>query len=189
MGEILKNTNYELFQVRLDNTKKDDEIKNLKNSTKKMEREINDLQLDMKIIKIRTVYKAIIDIFAKVFGLDLLDSYKVKKDNIINQLELFGQNEKVKDLQNFLSAILWYIYEGNNLAHFINKDILPLDFVFNVLQEDCNLNYSSIKPILQKLSFNKTLKYAYGCYFSQDDNDKLLENIKFSKKDLKTLLV
>ena len=174
--EKRKEADYELFKVKLDNTR-------LKDSDEKMERQIKNLQLDMKIIKVQTVYKAIIDIFAKVFGLNLLDSYKVKKDNIIDQFELFGQNEKVKDLQDFLSDILYYIYEGNNLAHFISKDKLPLDFVFDVLQEDCKLNYSSIKPILQKLSFNKTLKYAYGSYFYQDDYDKLLEKIEFSKED------
>lgn len=173
--EISKNANYELFKVKIDNSK--------------MEKKIGDLQLDMKIIKVRTVYKAIIDIFAQVFGLNLSDSYREKKDKIINQLKLFGQNKNIKDLQDFLEDILLYIYKGNDLAHYIDKNIVPLDFVFSVLEENCKLNYSSLKPILQKLSFNETLKYAYGSYFSQDDYDKILDKIKFSKEDLQESLL
>ena len=176
--EALKNTNYELLQVKLD-----------KKKLEKMEKQIMDLQLDMKIIKIGAVYKAIIDIFAKVFDLNLSDSYRGKKDNIIHQLKLFDQNKKIKDLQDFLADILACIYKGNNLAHFIDKNIVPLDFVFNMLEENCKLNYSSLKPILQKLSFNETLKYAYDGHFCQDDYDKLLQNIEFTKEDLQKSLL
>jgi hypothetical protein len=143
----------------------------------------------MKIIKVRTVYKAIIDIFAQALGSNPSDSHREKKDNIINQLKLFGQNKNIKDLQDFLEDILLYIYKGNDLAHYIDKNIVPLDFVFSVLEENCKLNYSSLKPILQKLSFNETLKYAYGSYFSQDNYDKILDKIKFSKEDLQESLL
>ena len=137
-----------------------------------LEVKIQGLEMDMKIIKIRAIYKGIIDIFAKVFKINLWDSYYVKNEKIFKSLSSFPKSEKVSELKNFLSNILSYIYEGNDLAHWIDGNILPLDWAFSVLEEDGNLHFKYLKNILIDLSLNSTLKYAYKYYINQDDDEK-----------------
>ncbi len=145
---------------------------------------VKGLQLDMKTIKVRSVYKGIIDIFTKVFGLNLYDSYKVKIQKIFNSLESFPQNDKVSELEEFLSNILFYIYEGNDLAHLVKDGTLPLDLAFSVLEERGKLSYKYLKNIFINLSLNSPLKYADKYYFYQDDDDNFMKNIKFTIENL-----
>ena len=145
--------------------------------------------MDLKIIKVRAIYKGIIDIFAKVFKLDLWNSYRVKNEEISKSLSSFPPSEKVSELKYFLSKILSYIYDRNDLAHWIEDGILPLDWAFSVLEEGSNLHFKYLKNILIDLSLNSTLKYAYKYYINQDDEEKFLNNINFSIDKLKEKLI
>ena len=164
------------------------ELQKLNHSINKLKKKVRGLQIDMKIIKTGSLYKFNIDIFENLFGFNLLDSYYVKIEKIIESLGSFPKSDKVSELKKFLSNILSYIYERKDLSHLINDRKLPLDLAFSVLEEDCNLHFKYLKNIFADLSLNYTLKYAHKYYLNQDDEEKFLKNIQFSIKDLEEKL-
>ena len=164
------------------------ELQKLNHSINKLKKKVRGLQIDMKIIKTGSLYKFNIDIFENLFGFNLLDSYYVKIEKIIESLGSFPKSDKVSELKKFLSNILSYIYERKDLSHWINDRKLPLDLAFSVLEEDSNLHFKYLKNIFADLSLNYTLKYAHKYYLNQDDEEKFLKNIQFSIKDLEEKL-
>ena len=114
----------------------------LKFDNKNLEERVNDLEIDLNKIKIIPVYERIINIFTQIFGLNLYDSYEMKIQKILNELESFPQNTNVTSLKYFFLNILSDISEGNNSADSIFENIHFLDYVFFMLKEEFDINYS-----------------------------------------------
>ena len=154
-----------------------------------LKEEVKRLQLDMKIIKKYSAYELIIDIFSKIFGLNVLDSSKLKIKNILNLLQSFHVNNKFSEIKDFLSNVLSYIYKINDSENFIDNKTFLLDWAFFVFEEDDKLYFKYLKNIFINLSLNSPLKYADKYYFYQDDENNFIKNIKFSIKGLGKLLI
>lgn len=168
--------------------KTNEQIEKLKNDNMNSKIRIGILESDLKKIKIRSLYKGIIDIFAFIFEIDLNDYYYNKLNTIISKLDNSSYGEKVEDLKNFLLDIYSYLKNGNYLALNTEENAGPLDMIFSLLKKDRKKDYPTIKPILESLSFDETLKYALNNYYSLNDKSKLIKNIKFQLKDLQNKL-
>ena len=114
----------------------------LKFDNKNLEKRVNYLEIDLNKIKIIPVYERIINIFTQIFGLNLYDSYEMKIQKILNELESFPQNTKVASLKYFFLNILSDISEENNSADSIFENMHFLDYVFSMLKEEFDINYS-----------------------------------------------
>ena len=147
------------------------------------------LESDLKKIKIRSLYKGIIDIFAFVYQINIEDYYYNKLCALISILDNFPYTKKVEELKNFLIDIYSFLKNGNYLAHNIEENVCPLDMIFSMLEKDSKKVYQKIKPILKKLSFDETLNYPLNNYYSLKDMSKLIKHIKFPLKELENMLI
>lgn len=184
----LESTQTELksTQTELESTKV--ELEKLKRSNMNMQVKINNLELDLRKIKIRSVFKGVIDIFSYVFNIDINDYYFNKLGKLLDKLFTFKKNDRIDELCDFLRNTYYYLHKGNILAHSIDETLSPLDTIFQILKSDKNKSYQNIRPILIDLSLNETLKYAMNNYYSFKDQNRILNNIKFSKEFLATKL-
>ncbi len=169
--------------------KSKNEIETLKNEMKNSKMRIGMLETDLKKIKIRSLYKGIIDAFVHVYKINPENNYYNKLNDLLNELNESPRNQTIEEFKTFLLDIYSYLKKGNFLAHNIDENISPLDLIFSLLEKDMKKEYPKVKSILKKLSFDEILKYARNNYYSLKDKNDLINHIKFSLKNLQKLLV
>ena len=174
----------ELEKVKAELSDTKDELR--KNNIKFQIR-IGNLESDLKKIKIRSIYKGIIDVFTSVCNKNLNDNYYNKLNTLLEVLAKYPKNNKINELCSFLSDVYYLLQKGNSLGHVIDEYTTPLELIFSLLKKD-KKEYPEIKQILNNLSLNETLQYAVNNYYSIKDKRILIKNIKFTLKDLKLQL-
>ena len=185
----LKTTNDKLTNTNNKLTNTDNELQKMKKSNDEMKMTVDSLNLELKKVKIRSLFKGIIDIFCSVYGLNLKDNYYNKLNSLLLELEELTQNNKIIELKDFLTDVYYYLQRGNCLAHLIKENSTPLEMIFPLIEKESKRDYSNTKKILSELSFNKTLNYALNNYYSLKDKKKMTENINFSLKELENHLL
>ena len=145
---------------------------------------VDSLKLELKKIKIRSIYKGVIDIFCHVYNINLNNNYYNKLNDLLYVFENYTENNKIKELKQFLIDIYYYLQKGNVLAHSIEDNLTPIEMLFPLIEKDSKKIYLNTKAIFQKLSFNKPLLQALNSYSSLKDKKKFIENINFSLKEL-----
>ena len=160
------------------------ELEKVKKANMSMQVKISNLELDLKKIKIRSIFKGIIDIFASVFNIELNDYYYIKLEKILDTLGKYKKNEAINELSIFLQNIYYYLHKGNLLAHSIDENLTPLELIFQIVESDKKKCYPIVKQIFNNLSLNEPLKYAVNNYYSFKDQNRILKNIRFSLEDL-----
>ena len=167
------------------------ELTTTNNKLKKMDKNyselkisVDSLKLELKKIKISSIYKGVIDIFCHVYSINLNNNYYNKLNDLLYVLENYKENNKIKELKQFLIDIYYYLQKGNVLAHSIEDNLTPIEMIFPLIEKDSKKNYLNTKAILQKLSFNKPLSQALNSCYSLKDKKKFIENINFSLKEL-----
>ena len=160
------------------------ELEKVKKANMSMQVKISNLELDLKKIKIRSIFKGIIDIFASVFNIELNDYYYIKLEKILDTLGKYKKNEAINELSIFLQNIYYYLDKGNLLAHSIDENLTPLELIFQIVESDKKKCYPKVKQIFNNLSLNEPLKYAVNNYYSFKDQNRILKNIRFSLEDL-----
>ena len=160
------------------------ELEKVKKANMSMQVKISNLELDLKKIKIRSIFKGIIDIFASVFNIELNDYYYIKFEKILDTLGKYKKNEAINELSIFLQNIYYYLHKGNLLAHSIDENLTPLELIFQIVESDKKKCYPIVKQIFNNLSLNEPLKYAVNNYYSFKDQNRILKNIRFSLEDL-----
>ena len=164
-------------------------LNNLEKKYSELKMSVDSLKLELKKIKIRSIYKGVIDIFCHIYNINLNNNYYNKLNELLYVLEKYTENNKIKELKQFLIDIYYYLQKGNVLAHSIEENLTPLEMIFPLIEKDSKKNYLNTKAILQKLSFNKPLSQALNNYYSLKDKKKLIENINFSLKELEQELL
>ena len=167
----------------------DKKFKDMEQENLQLKFKVNVLDLDLKKIKLRSLYKGIIDVFASTYGIELNDYYYNKLKKIIIVLDKSVQNQKVDELKSFLLDIYSYLRKGNYLAHTVEENVTPLEMIFSMIETDKKKNYPNVKELFKTLSFNETLKYVENNYYSLKDKENLVKNIKFSPEKLTNLLM
>lgn len=147
------------------------------------------LETDLKKIKISSLYKGIIDIFAYVYNININDFYYKKLNSLVNILDKFTNSQKTQELKDFLLDIYSYLKKGNYLAHNIEDNGSPLDLVFSLLKRGNKKEYPEIKTILVNLSVDATLKFVLNSFYSLKDKSKLIEHINFDLTTLNSMLL
>ena len=160
------------------------ELEKVKKANMSIQVKISNLELDLKKIKIRSIFKGIIDIFASVFNIELNDYYYIKLEKILDTLGKYKKNEAINELSIFLQNIYYYLHKGNLLAHSIDENLTPLELIFQIVESDKKKCYPIVKQIFNNLSLNEPLKYAVNNYYSFKDQNRILKNIRFSLEDL-----
>ena len=160
------------------------ELEKVKKVNMSMQVKISNLELDLKKIKIRSIFKGIIDIFASVFNIELNDYYYIKLEKILDKLGKYKKNEAINELSIFLQNIYYYLHKGNLLAHSIDENLTPLELIFQIVESDKKKCYPIVKKIFNNLSLNEPLKYAVNNYYPFKDQNRILKNISFSLEDL-----
>ena len=160
------------------------ELEKVKKANMSMQVKISNLELDLKKIKIRSIFKGIIDIFASVFNIELNDYYYIKLKKILDTLGKYKKNEAINELSIFLQNIYYYLHKGNLLAHSIDENLTPLELIFQIVESDKKKCYPIVKQIFNNLSLNEPLKYAVNNYYSFKDQNRILKNIRFSLEEL-----
>ena len=160
------------------------ELEKVKKANMSMQVKISNLELDLKKIKIRSIFKGIIDIFASVFNIELNDYYYIKLEKILDKLGKYKKNEAINELSIFLQNIYYYLHKGNLLAHSIDENLTPLELIFQIVESDKKKCYPIVKQIFNNLSLNEPLKYAVNNYYSFKEQNRILKNIRFSLEDL-----
>ena len=146
------------------------------------------LRTDLRKIKLRSLYKGIIDIFSSIYKIKIDDYYSSKLRSIINRLDNLPSSKKIIELKEFLLSIYSYLQKGNCLPHTIEEKTSPLEKIFWLVEKEKKKTFPYTKELLKNLNFDETLKYAENNYYSLKDKKKLLNNIKFSYDELDTLL-
>ena len=160
------------------------ELEKVKKANMSMQVKISNLELDLKKIKIRSIFKGIIDIFASVFNIELNDYYYIKLEKILDTLGKYKKNEAINELSIFLQNIYYYLHKGNLLALSIDENLTPLELIFQIVESDKKKCYPIVKQIFNNLSLNEPLKYAVNNYYSFKDQNRILKNIRFSLEEL-----
>ena len=160
------------------------ELEKVKKANMSMQVKISNLELDLKKIKIRSIFKGIIDIFASVFNIELNDYYYIKLEKILDTLGKYKKNEAINELSIFLQNIYYYLHKGNLLVHSIDENLTPLELIFQIVESDKKKCYPIVKQIFNNLSLNEPLKYAVNNYYSFKEQNRILKNIRFSLEDL-----
>ena len=160
------------------------ELEKVKKVNMSMQVKISNLELDLKKIKIRSIFKGIIDIFASVFNIELNDYYYIKLEKILDTLGKYKKNEAINELSIFLQNIYYYLHKGNLLTHSIDENLTPLELIFQIVESDKKKCYPIVKQIFNNLSLNEPLKYAVNNYYSFKDQNRILKNIRFSLEEL-----
>lgn len=160
------------------------ELEKVKKANMSMQVKISNLELDLKKIKIRSIFKGIIDIFASVFNIELNDYYYIKLEKILDTLGKYKKNEAINELSIFLQNIYYYLHKGNLLVHSIDENLTPLELIFQIVESDKKKCYPIVKQIFNNLSLNEPLKYAVNNYYSFKDQNRILKNIRFSLEEL-----
>ena len=160
------------------------ELEKVKKVNMSMQVKISNLELDLKKIKIKSIFKGIIDIFASVFNIELNDYYYIKLEKILDTLGKYKKNEAINELSIFLQNIYYYLHKGNLLAHSIDENLTPLELIFQIVESDKKKCYPKVKQIFNNLSLNEPLKYAVNNYYSFKDQNRILKNIRFSLEEL-----
>ena len=164
------------------------ELEKVKKANMSMQVKISNLELDLKKIKIRSIFKGIIDIFASVFNIELNDYYYIKLEKILDTLGKYKKNEAINELSIFLQNIYYYLHKGNLLAHSIDENLTPLELIFQIVESDKKKCYPIVKQIFNNLSLNEPLKYAVNNYYSFKEQNRILKNIRFSLEELEDKL-
>jgi len=181
-------------ELKNENKKFDEEIKNIKTNQKKLEEKLiilkpgtlnlkpkeRPFRTKLKKNNIRSLYKAILDIFINIFGLNLNDKYYIKIKNIIYELNNLPQTKKVNELKNLLFKVYSGIQEVNYLMH-LDQD--ELSYSLNKMDEIID------NPIIKNLSLNEAIKSIYDDILSPFKISQIIENVKLSKEKLKELLL
>ena len=192
----LTTTKSELASTKSELATTNNKLATTNNKLKKMDKNyselkisVDSLKLELKKIKIRSIYKGVIDIFCHVYNINLNNNYYNKLNDLLYVFENYTENQKIKELKQFLIDIYYYLQKGNVLAHSIEDNLTPIEMIFPLIEKDSKKNYLNTKAILQKLSFNKPLSQALNSYYSLKDKKKLIENINFSLKELEQELL
>ena len=86
----------------------------MKQEHKDLKIAMDSLKLELKKIKIRSLYKGIIDIFCSVYDLSLEGNYYKKLNNLLYELEKLTENDKIKELKEFLMDVYFYLQRAKN---------------------------------------------------------------------------
>ena len=92
--------------------------------------------LKLKKIKILSLYKAIIDIFCHVYCINLNNNYYNKLNDLFYVLEDYTENNKIKELKQFLIDIYYYLQKSNMLVHSFEDNLTPLEMIFPLIEKD-----------------------------------------------------
>ena len=185
----LASTKSELATTNNKLATKNNKLKKMDKNYSELKISVDSLKLELKKIKIRSIYKGVIDIFCHVYNINLNNNYYNKLNDLLYVFENYTENQKIKELKQFLIDIYYYLQKGNVLAHSIEDNLTPIEMIFPLIEKDSKKNYLNTKAILQKLSFNKPLSQALNSYYSLKDKKKLIENINFSLKELEQELL
>ena len=74
----------------------------------KFQMRIGNLESDLKKIKIRSIYKGIIDIFTSVCNKNLNDNYYNKLNTLLEVLNKYPKNKKINELCGYLNRYLLF---------------------------------------------------------------------------------
>lgn len=170
-------------------SKNNKEIREVKQENLRLKFKIGIMDLDLKKIKMRSIYKGIIDVFSSVYKIKIDDYYYNKLTAILNKLNKYPEKNQVKELKEFLLDVYSFLKTGNCLAHTFKENITPLNLIFTVLKKELNKDYTNLKGTLEELSLNDTLSNAVNNYYSLRDKNKLLASIKFDENTLKSFLI
>ena len=174
-----------------DEKKKVNEVVNdlnkMKQENLKLRFQISNMDKDLKQIKMRSLFKGIIDIFTKVFKIKIDDSYKNKLDAILKCLNRHQNTKTISEFKKFLIDIYSYLKSGNNMANNIDTKATPLELLFSFLKKD-KKHYPQTKNLLEKLSLNQPLKFAMNNYYSVEDRDELLKNTNITSEEILKLI-
>ena len=185
----LAEINNELAELKNEMVETKNKFQIMKKSQDDLKMEVGSLKLELKKIKIRSLYKGIIDIFCSVYGSDLKDNYYNKLNNLLCEMETLTENNKTKELKEFLIDVYEYLQRGDCLAKPIEENSTPLEMFFPLMEKEGKKNYSNTKNILLKLSFNEILKDSLNNFYSIKNKKNLIEVINFDKKDLEEQLL
>lgn len=100
------------------------------------------LENDLKKIKIKSLFKEIIDFFSYIYNIKIDDSYYNKLSNILNVIDNYSANKNKEEFKCFLLDIYYYLIKGNFLDHIIDTNLNPLDLVFSLIESE-KKNYLS----------------------------------------------
>ena len=182
-------TNNELFNIKNKLATINNKLKEIDKNYSVIKTSVDSLKFELKKIKIRPVYKGIIDIFCHVYCINLNNNYYNKLNDLLYVLEKYKENNKIKELKLFLIDIYYFLQKDNMLSHSIEDNLTLLEMIFPLIEKYNKKNYLNTKEILQKLSFNKPLNRALKNYYSLKDKKKLIENINFTLEELEEQLL
>ncbi len=184
----LKKNNEKLNETQDELNKNNEELMKMKKNNINLTVRIGNLESELKQIKIRSLYKGIIDGFSFLYNINLNKNYYYKLNLVLDSLEKkYDNNKIVNEFKDFLYDIYYYLERGNYLAHNISDNDAPLELVFSTLKITQKKEYSNVKNILNKLSFNEYLKNALNTFYSLNDESIIKNYINFSLKELESL--
>ena len=143
------------------------------------------LQKELKFIKLRDVFKNIIDIFSIAYNIGPELSYNEKTLEIKKRIPLKkGKEEEWRLFNKFFSEIYSDFQAANKNAHSIDIDLSIIDQVFDqidpfgemkIVKE--RLMKGNVDRILKKLGYNRMNNFENKSKF-QIEERKILDNIK-----------
>ena len=143
------------------------------------------LQKELKFIKLRDVFKNIIDIFSIAYNIGPELSYNEKTLEIKKTIPLKkGKEEEWRLFNKFFSEIYSDFQAANKNAHSIDIDLSIIDQVFDqidpfgemkIVKE--RLMKGNVDRILKKLGYNRMNNFENKSKF-QIEERKILDNIK-----------
>ena len=157
--EKLNMTIEELNKNKDELNKNKDELNKMKQNNMNLIFRIGILESELNQIKIRSLYKGIIDGFSFLYNINLNDNYYSKLKSLLSSLEKYDNNKIVNEFKDFLYDVYSYLERGNYLAHNVTDNkAAPLELVFSTIEKAQKKDYSIVKKILSKLSFDEYLK-------------------------------
>ena len=175
--EKFQNQNKKIIQLEF-------QMNNLQQENIQLRFRMSHMEMDLKKIKLRSLYKGIIDIFANIYHIEINDYYKNKLEGILKRLNQIKSNEKVEELEEFLLIIYSFLQKGNSMAHTLIENIPPLEKIFTLIKKEKKKSFPIVKKLLNDLSFNNALKEVENSYYSLKDRNQLLGKIKISSDEL-----
>lgn len=153
------------------------EILKLKQNSKKQENEL-------KLIKLRDVFKNIINIFCKAYNISMDLSYFQKIQEITKNIpRKKGKEEEWRLLNKFWSDIYLNCQLSNKNAHTIDYTLSIIDQVFEQVDPNGDMKNvkeillkGNIEDILKKLAYNRMHNFDKKLKFKEEEK-KIMESV------------
>ena len=167
--------------------KSDDFSKKLSEQLVLSQQEVEDLKLNLKIIRLRTAYKSLIDLIIYIFQLD-------DKGNLITKIEIIKnymngiKNINGRKIMLLIDDINMLLNDANYDAHFIDFNLnLTKQIINSIAQYTDDIGYKEIIGIFQKFNveseFKELVKIRTNKFkirpedFKREEN-RIINNIK-----------